>query len=114
VLREDEEAAQAEVTIAQEKVLLLEAEVAELTEQRNEVKEQYDIAREQHRLGLLPQIQQLQEVGFSHHFAAVPVLHAIVGTYIPVKVQLYDQMIANPASTASIVRITDKVVCVWL
>ena len=70
MLREDEEAAQAEVTIAQEKVHLLEAEVVELTQRRDDAQQQYDAEREQHRLGLLPQIQQLQEVRF--HSGLIP------------------------------------------
>jgi hypothetical protein len=50
------------VTLAKEKVHLLNVEVTELTKQRDEAKEEYDMIREQHRQGLLPQIQQLQEV----------------------------------------------------
>lgn len=71
MLREDEEAAQAEVTLAKEKVHLLEAEVGDLTQHRDEAKEEYELIREQHRLGLLPQIQQLQEVRLHHSLAVV-------------------------------------------
>lgn len=74
MLREDEEAAQAEVTLAKEKVHLLEAEVGDLTQTRDEAKEHYEMIREQHRLGLLPQIQQLQEVLFCHTLALVAFL----------------------------------------
>ena len=74
MLREDEEAAQAEVALAKEKVYLLEAEVGELTNSRDDAKEHYELIREQHRLGLLPQIQQLQEVHFHDTLAVASVL----------------------------------------
>lgn len=62
VLREDEEAAQAEVAIAQEEEQLQQAEVAELTRQRNDAKEQFDAVQEEHRQRLLPYIHELEEV----------------------------------------------------
>lgn len=62
VLREDEEAAQAEVAIAQEEEQLQQAEVAELTRQRDETKEHFEAVQEEHRQRLLPYIHELQEV----------------------------------------------------
>lgn len=62
MLKEDEEAAQAEVAIAQEREQLQQAEVAELTRQRDEAKEQFHSVQEEHRQRLLPYIHELEEV----------------------------------------------------
>lgn len=62
MLKEDEEAAQAEVAIAQEQEQMLQAEVAELKRQRDEVKEHCESIQEEHRQRLLPYITELEEV----------------------------------------------------
>jgi hypothetical protein len=62
VLQEDEEAARAEVALAEEKEQLRQLELVDLQRQRNETIAQLQEIQDQHRQRLIPKMQQLQEV----------------------------------------------------
>jgi hypothetical protein len=69
VLREDEEAARAEVALAEEREELQQLELVGLQRQRNEALAAAQAIQEEHRQRLLPKLEQLQAVRARKHLS---------------------------------------------